>query len=146
MPLHSTSRVKLCLGGETSANVATSSVVFIHGLFGHPFKTWTWPKSRLKSPRLIRNQSSSSSSRGDNLPRRNKVRPKHQDESPASKDEADEADEANPSEQHDEAPPTLANNSGLPDQEAILWPKALLPTVIPKARIFTWGYDADLDV
>lgn len=29
--------------------------------------------------------------------------------------------------------------------EALLWPQTLLPEVIPKARIFTWGYDADVD-
>lgn len=148
MPLHSTSRVRLCHCRETSINVATSSVVFIHGLFGHPLKTWTWPKSRSNSPRPTKNQPSSSSSQGDNLRRRTEVQPKREDDYLASKDEAEEAegeDEANSLEQHDEALRIPANKSGLPDQEYIFWPKALLPTVIPKARIFTWGYDADVD-
>jgi hypothetical protein len=27
----------------------------------------------------------------------------------------------------------------------VFWPEAILPTVLPEARIFTWGYDADVD-
>lgn len=29
--------------------------------------------------------------------------------------------------------------------ELLLWPKTLLPRVIPDAQVFTWGYDADID-
>jgi hypothetical protein len=27
----------------------------------------------------------------------------------------------------------------------VFWPNAILPGVLPEARIFTWGYDADVD-
>ena len=30
-------------------------------------------------------------------------------------------------------------------KNSTFWPQDLLPSVIPDARIFTWGYDADID-
>jgi hypothetical protein len=27
----------------------------------------------------------------------------------------------------------------------VFWPESMLPTVLPEARILTWGYDADVD-
>jgi hypothetical protein len=27
----------------------------------------------------------------------------------------------------------------------VFWPEAILPSVLPETRIFTWGYDADVD-
>ncbi|KAI4178404.1 MAG: hypothetical protein LQ346_007462 [Caloplaca aetnensis] len=55
--------------------VPTAQVIFVHGLFGHPEKTWSVEKK----------------------------------------------------------------------DELLLWPKTLLPRVIPDAQVFTWGYDADID-
>lgn len=36
-------------------------------------------------------------------------------------------------------------SSGLSAAEAVFWPGTLLPSIIPSARIFTWGYDADVN-
>ncbi|KAL8928160.1 MAG: hypothetical protein Q9208_001870 [Pyrenodesmia sp. 3 TL-2023] len=56
-------------------HVPTAQVIFVHGLFGHPEKTWSVEK----------------------------------------------------------------------EDGFLLWPKTLLPEVIPDAQVFTWGYDADID-
>jgi hypothetical protein len=29
--------------------------------------------------------------------------------------------------------------------DAVFWPAALLPKVVPNTKIWTWGYDADID-
>jgi hypothetical protein len=33
-------------------------------------------------------------------------------------------------------------NSGLPD---VFWPAEILPKAVPNTKIWTWGYDADID-
>ena len=57
---------------------AAYSIIFVHGLFGHPQKTWTAKRSEGAS-------------------------------------------------------------------NTIYWPKDLLPTVIPDSKVYTFGYDADVD-
>lgn len=96
---------------ESNPSLIWFSIVFVHGLFGHPTKTWSCPQSRLK------NTSSGSE------------RSKGQISSVQSNGEGDSHQEL--------------WGGGI--SKALLWPQELLPCVIPKARIFTWGYDADVD-
>lgn len=53
------------------------SIVFVHGLFGHPVNTWTSEQSKARTP--------------------------------------------------------------------LFWPQKLLPSVVPQSRIYTWGYDVDIN-
>ncbi|KAK0511439.1 hypothetical protein JMJ35_006012 [Cladonia borealis] len=76
-------------------------IVFVHGLFGHPEKTWSSKKSRSSS-------SNSSTTADERL-------------------------------QHTEQ----IDNNGI--SVSTFWPQTLLPTVIPDAKISTWGYDANVD-
>jgi len=39
---------------------------------------------------------------------------------------------------------SLSQIAGLQPGE-VFWPEEILPSVLPEARIFTWGYDADVD-
>lgn len=32
-----------------------------------------------------------------------------------------------------------------PRPDAVFWPAGLLPKVVPNTKIWTWGYDADID-
>ena len=85
--------------------LTSSSVVFIHGLFGHPYETWAWKTSKpTKSP--LRSEA---------------------DKLPSS---------------HLEQVQGLENSAG--EKDVVYWPGDLLPGAIPDARIYTWGYDADL--
>ncbi|KAI4159715.1 MAG: hypothetical protein LQ342_006330 [Letrouitia transgressa] len=86
-------------------SVVAAHIVFVHGLFGHPFKTWGAAKSRWR-------WRSTSKSR-------------------SSKVEVSAADHQ------------FEYESKI--GEARFWPQQLLPKVIPSTRIFTWGYDADID-
>ena len=83
------------------AGKAYSSIIFVHGLFGHPKKTWSSKKAR---------PSSSNVSQGLN-------------------------ERLKDTEQLDNT-----NLTG-----STFWPQHLLPSVIPDIKIFTWGYDANVD-
>ncbi|KAH8589753.1 hypothetical protein B0O99DRAFT_475591, partial [Bisporella sp. PMI_857] len=114
------------------------SIVFVHGLQGHPYKTWACKKDE-KAPDL--------SPRLPN-PRPNKQRskkilrrliPQHLKESVGTS----------------QSGATLENVSLGKDQRPVekdnvfhasfsFWPADLLPTDCPRARILTWGYDTKI--
>lgn len=119
--------------------IIVSSIIFIHGLFGHPYKTWATTKPRRESTRPFTTRSSSSLSNPKKRPQSTGVRPSQKDDYPSSKNEELSIDE-------DEENPQLQGASSRSSHtEAVFWPQTLLPSVIPNARIFTWGYDADVD-
>lgn len=88
------------------------SIIFIHGLFGHPEKTWTGIKFGSK---LLQRELSI----------------------PSSRDVCSSGTK--------EAGNDNAVESSDPGSHGIFWPATLLPEVIPNTRIWTWGYDADID-
>ncbi|KAL8749028.1 MAG: hypothetical protein Q9199_007940 [Rusavskia elegans] len=95
-------------------------IVFVHGLFGHPYHTWTSnpSKSRSKSPGHRSTvpffpPTSASSSRSSLRSQKEKIQ-----------EVAKTTDTA---------------------ELTVLWPRDLLPNVVPDVRILTWGYDADID-
>ena len=90
----------------------------MHGLQGHPRRTWTYEPS---SQKRSRNRSPSSSGRSSKkvlgfIPRHDRLQP--------SPDDASSFD-INPS-----------NN-----RQDVFWPQNLLPVDIPDARIIVWGYN-----
>lgn len=130
---------KVLMKPGTTLLIHVPSIVFIHGLFGHPYNTWTWSKSRWKSPRPPEIQPSSHFSNRDKSPQSHGDHSSQKDDYPSLKNEELSLDEPE-------------ENSRLPDErggqsapDAVFWPKELLPKVTPNARIFTWGYDADVD-
>jgi hypothetical protein len=84
-------------------NLTFSSIIFVHGLFGHPEKTWTGHQSRSRSPPQPPSEQSSQVMTGGSIKN---------------------------AEQH---------------SDDVFWPADLLPDVVPNTRIWTWGYDADID-
>ena len=117
-----------------------SSIVFIHGLFGHPYKTWTKIPSRPKSPRPFSTRSASSLSNLEKRPQGAGDRPSPKDDYPSLKNE-----EALSNDEDEGESRLKGESSGLSAAEAVFWPETLLPSIIPSARIFTWGYDADVN-
>lgn len=80
----------------------TAHVVFVHGLFGHPRKTWSAKVPHSKS--------------------------------------------SEPAQSRDEPPHTQKQHGAKGSRNGyICWPETLLPSVIPDARILTFGFDADVD-
>ncbi|TVY15310.1 Protein SERAC1 [Lachnellula arida] len=99
---------------------ATAILVFVHGLFGHPQRTWTGQEGksntqgahRANTTAALYTESGHSSSQISDTPLSNLV--------------------------------TSSEIVGLRDGE-VFWPVAILPTVLPDTRNFTWGYDAGVD-
>lgn len=95
-------------------------MIFVHGLFGDPRKTWTG------SPNI-------STSKSRNESRSTSPPPPNIDSDSAFEDSKGQSIEDN----YD----IVGDNVS----QGIFWPEALLPGVLPDIRIFTWGYDADVD-
>jgi hypothetical protein len=41
--------------------------------------------------------------------------------------------------------PAELQNSNQEKTESLFWPQDVLPTAIPETRIYTWGYDVDIN-
>ncbi|KAL9631599.1 MAG: hypothetical protein Q9204_004166 [Flavoplaca sp. TL-2023a] len=100
--------------------VTTALIVFVHGLFGHPYDTWASNPSSswLKSPR-----------------RRSTAKPV------APTSSANSPRSSLPS--HKDIPKELVNSVDEVETR-VFWPRDLLPNIVHDARILTWGYDADI--
>jgi hypothetical protein len=91
------------------------SIVFIHGLQGHPRNTWTW-ESDASLPEYsvpIENKSKQNKWKWKSLKKLNKTA-------------ADVLKATNPA------------------RAAVFWPYHLLPADCPTSRILTWGYDSNI--
>ena len=100
-----------------------SSIVFVHGLFGHYEKTWTYGKYKPEEDTMSKTKSD--------------VDAKHKGDVESS--ERSSSIKKFWKKFGDHA------RSDAEDDKAILWPRDLLPLKIPDSRIFTWGYDVDID-
>jgi hypothetical protein len=89
------------------------SIIFVHGLFGHPEKTWTGTK-----------KSSKTAKRG-----------------PPPQSSSKRVHAHGVIEKEDGK---AAKDADL-DLDSVFWPAALLPRIAPNTKIWTWGYDADID-
>lgn len=114
------------------------SIVFVHGLFGHPEDTWTGVRDKAPSglstyPAVSTVPQSGISSNLVSFWKKGKDRLR-----PASSDDGKNADS-------DSAVSSdlVVPSSNLSD--TLFWPKELLPKAIPEARIYTWGYDVDIN-
>jgi hypothetical protein len=131
---------------RNDTNLAMSSVVFVHGLFGHPQRTWTGfkqPETRIAF----------SSSQVSNLPSR-LDQPTGVGSLSVTTDPEEEPEVTNETSSRELSPQRSERPfSSLMDCSQIIglkagevfWPESMLPTVLPEARILTWGYDADVD-
>jgi hypothetical protein len=98
------------------------NVVFVHGLRGHPRKTWTTEEDkhqRLSVASFFRPRSRSSPSRSTSTERRT---------SSQSSSRLAHSPESDDTESHTD----------------VFWPEDLLPLDLPNAAIYTYGYDANL--
>ncbi|KAI9757027.1 MAG: hypothetical protein M1835_000685 [Candelina submexicana] len=102
-------------GGDAEPVV---TIILVHGLRGHPVKTWEHARESTAP--------AESGHRGRTLGllralvSSEKSRPRDRDTSPSTESTTHEAD------------------------ESVYWPRDLLPSAVPNARILTYGYDADV--
>ena len=89
--------------------------MFVHGLFGHPHDTWTW-------------------------------KPAHRAKSPSRFERYNGASNSLKSVGDDDhEPPTTDTEPTVVENSSVFWPQDLLRVAIPDVRIYTWGYDADIN-
>lgn len=125
--------------------IAASSIIFVHGLQGHPYKTWASIKSSTTisstidtqagiatANRLGRDASSFTGTFRRMLAKGLTGDPtlsKHVADGPSLIQDLDDSASTL-------SPPPRASNSS-----AVYWPGDLLPSECPQARILVWGYD-----
>lgn len=102
--------------------------MFVHGIFGNPFKTWSCRKSRSKPPQLATYAAQSENRSSIPLPPQQNL----------------SGNDGDCLSQHDGSERSVGGDRRSTN-EYNLWPKNLLPAVIPNSRILTWGYDADVN-
>ncbi|KAK1759936.1 hypothetical protein QBC47DRAFT_338452 [Echria macrotheca] len=115
-------------------------VLFVHGLQGHPFKTWACPRAKSADP-LPEPVASGSDARQrlrNILPRRSK---RKSDEASLDDAMALEDDEPHPSVSPATQFRPAANAAGTRDASMIFWPADLLPKDCLNARVLVFGYD-----
>ena len=133
---------------------STCSVVFVHGLFGHPLDTWTSPLKVPKDEPAIRAETKlepSAKAKKEPLNRRlfkfsfpflqRSVKGKGNEASIAQ-------DQDNGEILSGDAEYVASSESGqssLSSAKGTFWPKHLLSKVIPETRIFTYGYDVNIN-
>ena len=105
----------LCL---IKANSSTSRIIFVHGLFGHPEKTWAARSTQARSKSLRKRSGSFTGSQ--------------------AQVHGQERRSIDTQRSYD----SQADYTGV---DTTFWPRDLLPYVIHDVRIFTWGYGADID-
>jgi hypothetical protein len=105
------------------------SIVFVHGLFGDPQRTWTGSDSAdtsAYSPSLNHGgPSDTNAAKATSTHKRMSFRFWSQNND------------------HEKTIRTAGQQ--VPTEPGVFWPKELLPRAIPQTRIYTWGYDADIN-
>ena len=133
---------------------STCSVVFVHGLFGHPLDTWTSPLRVPKDEPAIRAETKlEPSAKAKKKPLERRLFkfsfPLLQRKAKGEGNEASIAqDQDNGEALSGDAEYIASSDSGqssLSSAKGTFWPKDLLSKVIPETRIFTYGYDVDIN-
>ena len=149
-------RSKNCPGACNIYNDSQSpcSVVFVHGLFGHPLDTWTSPLRVPRDEPAIRAETKlepSAKAKKEPLDRRlfKFWFPLLQRTFKGKGNEASIAqDQDNGKISSGDAEYVASSESGPSSSSSakgIFWPKDLLSKVIPETRIFTYGYDVNIN-
>ncbi len=131
---------------RNNTKLAMSSVVFVHGLFGHPQRTWTGCKQPETRIAYKSSQVSDPPGRLDQSTMVGRVSvTAHPEAEPEFTNETSSR-EISPqgSERRFSSMMDCSQIIGLQTGE-VFWPESMLPMVLPAARILTWGYDADVD-
>lgn len=118
------------------------SIIFVHGLFGHPLDTWTSPPTIPKDDETDAKVKKNSLYRrlSNQFPRvfRYKANGKENDVTSMTQTQDNQRSMSNAADN------VMSRDSGH-STKGVFWPKDLLPKVIPDARMFTYGYDVNIN-
>lgn len=112
--------------------------MFVHGLFGHPYDTWT--SGHIDDAATQPSTSIDLESR--NTATRIAVGQNKQHAWKFWRKEKGDTKEQSSGEEVESAKPQIPSPN---KRNALFWPKELLPDAIPQSRIYTWGYDVDVN-
>jgi hypothetical protein len=119
----------------TELNFLFCSIVFVHGLQGHPQRTWSCKRVEHEPARpssVLDVQSRTQKSDRSSSPEPPQLRKRlygifpYQRTLPNTRSVGDAS---------------LGQDGDINGADFVYWPRDLLPTDCPKARIMTWGYD-----
>ncbi|KAK4948028.1 hypothetical protein LTR10_013082 [Elasticomyces elasticus] len=144
------------LSPKSTDEDAKIDVILVHGLFGHPYHTWTYEargseihEARATAPEPPKRQSTTGV-RLTILKRFKALNPLHRaaqstthaasHATDISRDESVEHD----TDMHSDGVENLFGSNTQPETGKIFWPHHFLVKDLPNARILTWGYDADV--
>ncbi|KAK8063178.1 hypothetical protein PG996_007830 [Apiospora saccharicola] len=133
------------------SSAPTVDIILVHGLQGHPFRTWAAPRRSAKDPSTVERP------RNDqialkNATRRGSIRSRmlgifRSKSSTPSDDVTSKLENNTPDrlgftvdEARDESLHSFQR--GDQDKSFFYWPREALPAVCPEARVLTWGYDS----
>ncbi|CAI6090823.1 unnamed protein product [Clonostachys chloroleuca] len=107
---------------------ASFSIVIVHGLHGHPYKTWVYKRETHDQQDVLEE---------DEDKRRKKQKISHRVIPLFRGSRSDNTDIEH------QSPETLVNAQGSQDEgSCVFWPRDLLPSGCPKARVLVFGYDS----
>ncbi|KAH6893443.1 ankyrin repeat-containing domain protein [Thelonectria olida] len=112
---------------ETTDFKPTSNIIFVHGLRGHPIKTWSYTEKTAAQP-----SPEPSTSVIENLPIASK---RHIFSKIKSK--LKPSSSSKPARQA-----SGLSDKGNPSAARVFWPTDILPTKLPRAKIWTYGYNS----
>lgn len=137
------------VAGNHAELIATASIVFVHGLQGHPYGTWA-----TKEPANTRGSSATGPQSGliaENLTKRivptsrvtfrGILRKRPKPATDTSSSERSVTGGASLILGADDSVSTPSPGLRAADSASVYWPGDLLPSECPNARILTWGYD-----
>lgn len=109
----------------------------MHGLFGHPEKTWASDPSAQRSPNTNLDSVKDISTDPPRDSKKSRLQwPWKRRSNVPGRELADG--------QGAECFPSTAGSRSI-TQKGLFWPKELLPKDLPLSRIYTWGYDVDIN-
>ncbi|KAH8900680.1 hypothetical protein GQ53DRAFT_616883, partial [Thozetella sp. PMI_491] len=121
---------------EPSGETPVVDIVLVHGLQGHPYKTWAAKASAKRKSKEVESQDGDSTS-----PRNSKfMRLAHRIKSRVPFPNNTEGTQT----RYEEASSPANEDDAINHVAPVFWPADLLPRECPLARIMVWGYDSKI--
>ena len=117
--------------------------MFVHGLFGHPRDTWTSASSDATAARPISSSNTATGATAEK--KRDTARRFWHKATGKGKGRAQIDEQRIGNSTAGSVLPSESQSSGQEYKEPLFWPKDILPEVIADTRIYTWGYDVDIN-
>ncbi|KAK7995615.1 hypothetical protein PG990_014388 [Apiospora arundinis] len=136
---------------EANSWAPITSIIFVHGLQGHPFRTWAAPRRKVQDPEDTGTPRNSPTTDVVATPQRTETKSSRRKKlwkifrpkSIASSERtASRTEETEPLGTITLTADSSSLDRGVDNSSHYYWPREALPKFCPGARILTWGYDS----